>query len=79
MRHSNYFFLRMYNQTVYIHVIVLLNQSRVHGRIKREGEVIRFLPPGISQVANGFLRNTGMDPPPPPREATHEPLGPIAS
>ena len=38
------------------------------------GQGIRIPPPGKSQVAIGFLRNIGMDP---PREAIG--LGPVAS
>ena len=34
-------------------------------------------PPGKSQVAIGFLRNTGTPPPPPPQEAI-EPKGPVS-
>ena len=36
-------------------------------------------PPEKSQVAKGFLRNTGMNPPPTPLEKQLDPKGPIAS
>ena len=53
---------------------MLLNQCN-HGPIRRWGQGLRTLPLVKSQVAKGFLRNSGMD----PLERQLDPLGPIAS